>query len=1415
MGATVQQHATRIDHLEACQKETTDRQDSTLSRLQALEKVVADLEKQQSRSPTPVRYVPGTPRGRGTSPRSPRGSRDPFQDTNRDPMQDLGLVVGGWTDARSHEAEEEVRNMFKAAQAESLIEQITGPSGRTNFLRVSLLFPENSSLPRKRLIQKELLDKLKAMKCTSGIEGQNDAELWIQKDRPIEERLRIRAVVLTKNFYNKLPPLAFETVTGRDKETLQQAWIDYGPASTPYGDLSRIWDVTDLPGTEVVALQELGGLPEKCPSSDSVLHHEVYLGGRSFTFFFSDPSHSFRGSAVGIPTEWVGRVEATTSFCTGLGIILKHQGVRQFIMTAHLPHDLRKDCLPVWQTQVEEILDFCSARRYHDLVCLCADLNYDILDIVRVDERGIPFGRLLRELGLSHSRPVSATWRNTRGASSRIDYFLFSLPSMTVRDDRVHVGSEEIVGSDHSAITLTLETVGRAGRRRFFNTRCGKWWVDAPQLSSKCEQLAEQLDLSMQDLTMQHLTTICQHSSKRITSCRYRDSPEIKQLIRDRKLLRGLPARQLAKRIADERKVAKREWLSDLLAKGAEGDFRALSYFKKRNSSAYTQGSYCMRAGGSVRAISDLRSFYRLKYTQDDHVPQGLALAIFRGRAGPIQAPTPFSLTEIQEVAFQCKHNKSTGADGISYEAIQLLLQTSLSEHLVELFNDVLWGTRAIPTPWLSNHVIFLPKTAAPESPKDLRPIVLSPTVAKVFTKALMLRLRPRLPRIQAFQVGGLPGRQTLDAACAVQHAIRLAQQYDKTLYVVKLDITAAFDSMSHEAVAAFLATATGCREAELLLEIIVQTKVELSLQGTRWEQPLSKGILQGSTYSAELFARVIDFFLTPTQDRWQDSEDSWLADETGLKLFLSPFADDLVLLGTSREQTQRLLRDSEETLQAIGLHFNAKKCKYLHSPGTSDVPFRLQSGQGIEAVGSMIFLGVLLGFHLSCVSVIAARMAKVSNAFWGYFRVLRQAGVGLTQRLRVFDCFITSRWRWMSPTARPLQTVRAYLKRAHTTFLSVILGFTRDPFQGSVDAWLSRRRTSRAAAQCVQHRRWEATQAQAFWTYWGHAARYGRGDRIPLRLMLQVRGPVWLLSNHARIRRARPGRAPDTSRFIQLEWDHFLQQTGYVGVALSWTEGAQDRNKWKDFISYWLHANSCDLTRYYDMPLEQLDLRGRMLLRNGDVFSLLPTRHVPVETAHPSSFLSIDLEPEARVTDPSQSEHLLRVFSDGSAPQGRHNTQGGPGGGAVVLLPPYGDIQDAIVSYFRIPGPCSNIEAEVRAAAHALKMIQEVRRRFPHLPVQFCTDSQYVLQVLNGDFIGTHHASATNDLLCRWSELSCYVQACHVRAHKGFLLNEVADHFAKKARSLGHSCTVYHTHNMSKAAVTPRHTGVFMPWLV
>ncbi|CAE7930361.1 pol, partial [Symbiodinium necroappetens] len=935
---------------------------------------------------------------------------------------------------------------------------LSGPAGRTNFLRVTLNFQGIQDLGRKRQLQTRVLDKLKHLKSKSGIEGQDNCHLWVTKDRSIEERIRIRALVLTKNFYEKLPqpsepapcrpppeivwrgqvfvgqrrmlkcmdnghePTANDQiveVTGKPKEALQQMWADYGPDATPFG------------------------------------------------------------SAIGIPTSWLGK--AYVSF------------LHQFICPTNF------------------------VRRYHDEIAFCCDLNYDILDIVNVDERGVPLGQLLRSLGLEFTRLHEPTWSNTSGACSRIDFILFSLQSMTFWDDRVLLGSDAIVGSDHCAISVSLQSLTSIGRGAFQNSKCGKWWTQGPQLMNKASALAEHLELSMSDMCMEDLSSLCQSCSRRVTSCRFVDTPDIKALIAKRKRLRGREARELAKQIADTRRQAKKEWLASLLQKSAEGDFRAIAYFKKRNTAMYTQGSYCIRAGGRSKAIADLRFFYQRKHTPPDPMPPGLPRAIFHARAPiqPILNPLPFTLEEIRDVAFMCKHNKSTGADGISYEALQMLLQSELAEHILDMYNGV-------------------------------------------FTKALMLRLRPKLPSIGAFQVGGVPQRQILDAACAVQQAIRLSEQYGKPLVIIKLDVAAAFDSLSHASIASFLAQAQGSREAEVLLDVICNSCVGLGLQGTSWDQPLRQGVLQGSSYSAELFARCVDFYMSFINQEWQQREETWLQTQEGRKLFLTPFADDLVLIATSRDQAVRLLEDTVRTLGAIGLRMNWRKCKYIQTPGLPKIPMT-PCGTDIQWAQSFIFLGILMGFQLSCQAVLAARMTKI------------------------FDVFITSRWRWLSPAVR-------------------VLGF--------LDSKKESQQTGRPIG------------------------RYPPQSFIPIAVTLRIKGPEWLFAN---------------------------------GSCNARGNRAADREVWKHFSADWSYKNDALATRFYSQSPEEVDLRGCQLLQNGDFFSLLHTRHPPVEEPYTTSFVCLNT-PSCDAQTEGESENVLRVFSDGSAPNNRKG-QAGTGGGAVVVL--------------------------------------------------------------------------------------------------------------------------------------------------
>lgn len=137
-------------------------------------------------------------------------------------------------------------------------------------------------------------------------------------------------------------------------------------------------------------------------------------------------------------------------------------------------------------------------------------------------------------------------------------------------------------------------------------------------------------------------------------------------------------------------------------------------------------------------------------------------------------------------------------------------------------------------------------------------------TLSKIFTKALLLRLRISFPPMPSGQLSSQPGAQTLDGSAALKHIVYLSRQWGLPLIACKLDVQAAFDTLRHDAVARFLASLGPAEESKLLLDLVLRSEVTLSFANATWKQKLRRGVLQGSAVSAELFARTLDFFIAP-----------------------------------------------------------------------------------------------------------------------------------------------------------------------------------------------------------------------------------------------------------------------------------------------------------------------------------------------------------------------------------------------------------------------------------------------------------------------------------------------------------------------------------------------------------------------
>jgi hypothetical protein len=97
-----------------------------------------------------------------------------------------------------------------------------------------------------------------------------------------------------------------------------------------------------------------------------------------------------------------------------------------------------------------------------------------------------------------------------------------------------------------------------------------------------------------------------------------------------------------------------------------------------------------------------------------------------------------------------------------------------------------------------SAYITLLPKKEDAASIKDYRPISLVHSFAKLITKLLANRLAGRLDQlVSPNQSAFIKGRFILDNFMLVQHTTKFLHQQKQACFMLKLDITKAFDTVA------------------------------------------------------------------------------------------------------------------------------------------------------------------------------------------------------------------------------------------------------------------------------------------------------------------------------------------------------------------------------------------------------------------------------------------------------------------------------------------------------------------------------------------------------------------------------------------------------------------------------------------
>ncbi|GBL72532.1 Retrovirus-related Pol polyprotein from type-1 retrotransposable element R2 [Araneus ventricosus] len=320
----------------------------------------------------------------------------------------------------------------------------------------------------------------------------------------------------------------------------------------------------------------------------------------------------------------------------------------------------------------------------------------------------------------------------------------------------------------------------------------------------------------------------------------------------------------------------------------------------------------------------------------------------------------PFSISEVSKKLANAE-NTSPGPDRLTYHHWRSLKQGA--KFLTCAFNACLHFQK-IPQSWKKTTTILIPKTKSNlDDVTNWRPIALSNTIYKVYTKVLAGRLQDWATRFNALspcQKGFTPFDGVLEHNFVLQTRLETARARKHDLCVAWLDVTNAFGALPHQLIYQALTTAgTGEDFVNIIRDLYTGCTTNI-LSNNSATNPIdiSSGVKQGCPISGLLFNISIDHILRKIQG-------------TATSHRILAFADDLCLLGDSSDELQDMLDTVFTDLAGIGLHLNPRKSFSMHFSGSTPVnvpatTFRLGASplQPILEFDFTKFLGKPVGFN-------------------------------------------------------------------------------------------------------------------------------------------------------------------------------------------------------------------------------------------------------------------------------------------------------------------------------------------------------------------------------------------------------------------------------------------------------------------
>jgi hypothetical protein len=313
---------------------------------------------------------------------------------------------------------------------------------------------------------------------------------------------------------------------------------------------------------------------------------------------------------------------------------------------------------------------------------------------------------------------------------------------------------------------------------------------------------------------------------------------------------------------------------------------------------------------------------------------------------------------------------------------------------------------------WKRFILFGIPKKFVPQADLDKwRGIALCSSLLKWYEMALWIVLDRCIRPLPDWIVGFRPGRQVLDIAAGIATALGKAQEWNRPLVVVSVDVRAAFDNVTVELLGEVLADrgAPPVLVFAAIRELANLTAVPLLAAAEAQPVPFAGGP-QGRPRVPSAWSHILAWILEPEVRAWQaDAEEGrpsifWCPEWQAFSLQV--WADNLFLVADSVQLAASRARAVEARLAAFGIGLGSDSLEILVNEAARShrlgAELQLRAGRLVE-VEQLRVLGVLLDRTGSTPTQIRHRL-RVAVAIWQRWKHVLCSRAPFAKRLAKLD---------------------------------------------------------------------------------------------------------------------------------------------------------------------------------------------------------------------------------------------------------------------------------------------------------------------------------------------------------------------------------------------------------------------------